>query len=152
GLSGGAILDDFDGDGRLDLMVSEVGFDDPLRFYVNRDGHFEDRSEEAGLGGETGGLNLVQADYDNDGHLDALVLRGGWMGSEGAFPLSLLRGDGHGHFADVTRAAGLLRYAPSQTAAFFDYDGDGWLDLFVGNESQGESRYPCQLFHNNRDG
>jgi ASPIC/UnbV protein/VCBS repeat protein len=153
GLSGGAILDDFDGDGRLDLMVSAIGFDDQLRFLHNRgDGRFEDRTGASGLAGETGGLNLLQADYDNDGRVDALVLRGAWLGTEGRFPLSLLRNEGGGRFADVTRAAGLLRFAPTQTATWLDYDSDGWLDLFVGNESTPGAVHPCQLFHNERNG
>jgi hypothetical protein len=158
GLSGGAVLDDFDNDGLLDLVLSSIGFTDQMRFFRNDgDGRFTDRTVEAGLTGEVGGLNLVQADYDNDGHLDVLVLRGGWMNTEGHFPFSLLRNAGGGRFVDVTRAAGLLRYAPSQTAAWLDYDGDGWLDLFVGNESAPEGsdwRYVTrsQLYHSNRDG
>jgi hypothetical protein len=152
-LSGGAILDDFDGDGRLDLMVSAMGFADQLRLFHNRgDGTFEDRTERAGLTGEVGGLNLVQADYDNDGFVDALVLRGGWLGSQGRFPLSLLRNRGDGTFTDVTREAGLLRFAPTQTAAWLDYDGDGWLDLFVGNESTAGEDHPCQLYRNDGAG
>jgi hypothetical protein len=134
GLSGGAILDDFDGDRRLDLVVSAMGFADQLRFFSNRgDGSFEERTAVAGLTGEVGGLNLIQADYDNDGFVDVLVLRGGWLGSEGRFPLSLLRNNRDGTFVDVTRQARLLRFAPTQTATWLDYDGDGWLDLFVGN-------------------
>ena len=153
GLAGGAILDDFDEDGRLDLMLSGMGFEDQMRLLHNEgNGWFEDRTGAAGLTGEVGGLNMVQADYDNDGHVDVLVLRGGWMGSEGRFPLSLLRNDGHGAFTDVTRAAGLLRFAPTQTAAWLDYDGDGRLDLFVGNESAPGDAHPCELYHNNGDG
>lgn len=159
GLSGGAVLDDFDGDGRLDLMLSAINFEDPVRFFHNRgDGTFEDRTAQAGLPGITGGLNMVQADYDNDGLVDVVVLRGAWLMTEGRFPLSLLRNEGGGRFRDVTKAAGLLRFAPTQTAAWFDYDGDGWLDLFVGNESTpGDGSvppdpYPCHLFHNNGDG
>jgi hypothetical protein len=157
GLAGGAILDDFDNDGRLDLMVSHSGFGDQTRFFWNRgDGTFEDRTESAGLVGEVGGLNMLQADYDNDGFVDALVLRGGWMGPDVRFPLSLLRNKGHGTFTDVTKAAGLLAHlAPTQTATWLDYDGDGWLDLFVGNETRPggfEDPSPCELFHNNRDG
>jgi hypothetical protein len=154
GLAGGAILEDFDNDGRLDLMVSHLGFADQTRFFRNRgDGTFEDRTDVAGITGEVGGLNMIQADYDNDGFVDVLILRGGWMGDEGRFPLSLLHNNGNGTFSDVTVAAGLLRFAPTQTAAWLDYDGDGWLDLFVGNESTTpEHPYPCHLFHNNGNG
>jgi len=157
GLAGGAILDDFDNDGRLDVMVSHSGFEDQTRFFRNRgDGTFDDRTESAGLAGEVGGLNLVQADYDNEGFVDALVLRGGWMGPNVRFPLSLLRNKGDGTFTDATKAAGLLAHlAPTQTATWLDYDGDGWLDLFVGNETRPggiEDPSPCELFHNNRDG
>jgi len=149
-LSGGAILEDFDGDGWLDLMVSSMGLEDPLRYFRNTGGgHFEERTAEAGLTGELGGLNLLQADYDGDGFVDALVLRGGWLGSEGRFPLSLLRNDGDGTFTDVTVEAGLLRDGPTQTAVWLDYDGDGRLDLYVGNETTSANElHPCELFRN----
>jgi hypothetical protein len=52
----------------------------------------------------------------------------------------------------VTEEVGLLVFGPTQTAAWADYDGDGWLDLFVGHESRPGSVYPCQLFHNDHDG
>ena len=60
----------------------------------------------------------VPPHFDNDGFVDALVLRGGWMGPEGAFPLSLLRNNCNDTFTDVTKAAGLFRFAPTQTAAW----------------------------------
>jgi hypothetical protein len=155
GISGGAILDDFDRDGSLDLVLSAMGYEDPMRFLRGRgDGTFEDRTAGSGLAGETGGLNMIQADYDNDGLVDVLVLRGGWLKTEGRFPMSLLRNEGGGRFTDVTRAAGLFRLAPTQTATWLDYDGDGWLDLFVGNESSREppDPHPCELYHGNGDG
>jgi hypothetical protein len=153
GLSGGAVLEDFDNDGLLDLMTSAIGFNDQMQLFVNDgSGRFVERTATSGLLGETGGLNMIHADFDNDGLSDVLVLRGGWMTHEGKFPLSLLRNVGNLRFVDVTKAAGLLRFGPTQTATWLDYDGDGWLDLFVGNESTADDLHPCELFRNNRDG
>jgi hypothetical protein len=152
-LSGGAIVEDFDGDGLLDVMVSSSGPLDHMHFFHNNgDGTFTDRTKEAGLGDEIGGLNLVLTDYNNDGHPDVLVLRGAWWRQYGMYPLSLLRNNGDGTFDDVTEEAGLMTIGPTQTAAWADYDGDGWLDLFVGHESKPGDVHPCQLFHNNHDG
>lgn len=151
--SGGVIVDDFDGDGLLDVMISSSGPLDQLRFFHNNgDGTFSDRTRQAGLTGELGGLNIVETDYNNDGHPDVLVLRGGWWGKFGEYPLSLLRNNGNGTFDDVTEEAGLLSAHPTQTAAWADFDNDGWLDLFVGHESTPDDPHPSQLFHNNHDG
>ena len=153
GLSGGVVLEDLNRDGRLDLMVSAIGFDDQIQVFENDgSGRFVDRTATSGLRGETGGLNLVHADYDNDGLADVLVLRGGWMSTEGKFPLSLLRNLGGFRFEDVTKRAGLLRFHPTQTATWLDFNGDGHLDLFVGNESSQGDLHPCELFRNNGDG
>lgn len=151
--SGGVIVDDFDGDGLLDVMLSSSGPLDQLRFFHNNgDGTFSDRTRQAGLTGELGGLNIVETDYNNDGHPDVLVLRGGWWGKFGEYPMSLLRNNGNGTFDDVTEEAGLLSAHPTQTAAWADFDNDGWLDLFVGHESKPDDPHPSQLFHNNHDG
>ena len=153
GLSGGAIVDDLDRDGLLDVMLSSVGFSDQVRVFRNDgSGRFSERTGASGLTGETGGLHLIHADYDNDGLLDVIVLRGAWMDANGNFPFSLLRNLGGLRFEDVTTRAGLLRFAPSQTATWLDYDGDGWLDLFVGNESIPGNVHPCQLYRSNGDG
>jgi hypothetical protein len=149
-LSGGVIAEDFDNDGFLDVVTSDWGPSGQLRYFHNNgDGTFSDRTEEAGLKGIVGGLNLIQADYDNDGNTDIFVLRGAWLGPIGCRQVnSLLRNDGHAHFRDVTFEAGLAEpHYPTQTAAWADYDNDGYLDLYVGAEG-----YPCQLFHNNRNG
>ena len=155
GLSGGCIVSDFDGDSLLDIVRSDFGITSQMRFFHNNgDGTFADRTDVAGLTGEVGGLNLVNADFNNDGHTDILVLRGGWLGKAGRFPMSLIRNNGDGTFTNVTSRAGLLRPPhPTQTAVWFDYDGDGWLDLYVGNETMDPSDpHPCELFHNNQDG
>jgi hypothetical protein len=138
GLAGGVIIDDFDGDGYLDIMVSEAGPIDSdagqLRLFRNMgDGSFSDVTKEAGLQGIRGGLNLVQADYDNNGYPDVLVLRGGWSMDHGQ-PSTLLSNVG-GKFTDVTARAGILSIEATQAAAWGDFDNDGLLDLFVGTET-----------------
>ncbi len=154
-MSGGVVMDDFDGDGFLDLMISGSGLKSQLRYFHNQgDGTFTELTDAAGLTGLTGGLNLIQGDYNNDGLIDVLVLRGGWLGQAGRYPDSLLRNNGDNTFTDVTEETGLLSLHPDQTAVWFDYNGDGWLDIFVGNETvpgSGEVD-PCQLFRNNGDG
>ncbi len=153
-LSGGAVADDFDGDGYLDFFVSTSDLAGQLRFFRNGgDGTFADRTEAANLNGLLGGLNLVQADYDNDGPLDLLVLRGAWFGEHGQHPNSLLRNTGDGTFSDATFAAGLGQdHYPTQTAAWADYDLDGDLDLYIGNETTDTFVAPGQLFQNQGDG
>ena len=148
GLSGGAIVEDFDGDGYLDIMASSWGLTDPLRYFRNGGATgFADESAAAGLEGQVGGLNIAHADYDNNGYADVLVLRGAWWNEEGHHPNSLLRNEG-GRFSDVTAAAGLLSFHPTQTAAWGDYDNDGFVDLYIGNESNDWERHPCELFQN----
>ncbi len=168
-LAGGVAVEDFNRDGLLDIVATAHRLNDRIWFWVNDgQGAFIERSREAGLSGISGGLNILHADYDNDGFEDLLILRGGWLGERGQHPNSLLRNNGDGTFEDVTVRAGLLSYHPTQTAAWRDFDRDGWLDLFIGNEEsdrwlqawQGagiapppEDRpHPCELYRNNGDG
>jgi tetratricopeptide (TPR) repeat protein len=144
-MSGGLIVDDFENHGLYDVVTSDFGQCAPMHFFHNNgDGTFFDRTAQAGLSDQLGGLNLLQADYNNDGCLDLLVLRGGWE-----FPqrMSLLRNNCDGTFTDVTAAAGLSTPTQTQTAVWADIDNDGFLDLFVGNESG-----PSHLFRNKGDG
>ena len=144
-MSGGLIVDDFESHGLYDIVTSDFGQCAPMHFFHNNgDGTFVDRTAQAGLSDQLGGLNLLQADYNNDGCLDILVLRGGWE-----FPqrMSLLRNNCDGTFTDVTTASGLSTPTQTQTAVWADIDNDGFLDLFVGNESG-----PSHLFRNKGDG
>ncbi len=146
--SGGAIMEDFDNDGLLDLVVTSWAPDEPMAFYRNKgDGTFEDRTEAAGLGKQLGGLYCVQTDYNNDGHLDVFVPRGSWLPRHLSQRPSLLRNNGDGTFADVTAEAGLTAPVDSTSAAWADYDNDGFLDLFVCCRRQ-----PCLLYRNKGDG
>lgn len=144
-LAGGAVADDFDGDHHLDIVVSNWDTAGQLEFYRNRgDGTFERWTEQANLIGIVGGLNVNHADFDNDGDLDLFVMRGGWLGALGEVPNSLLENDGSGVFRDVTFDVGLADvFLPTQTSAWADFDNDGDLDLFIGNEAR-----PNQLFEN----
>ena len=150
-LAGGAIADDFDNDGFVDVMVSDWHPKGQLRLFRNTgNGDFQERTKSAGLTGITGGLNLVQTDFDNDGDIDVLVLRGGWLSREsdgGQHPCSLLRNDVT-KFVDVTFAVGLGdQNRPTQSGSWADYDNDGDLDLFLANENAAS-----QLFQNNGHG
>lgn len=154
--AGGSIVEDFDNDGFLDLVTSAWGLDDTMHFeHNNGDGTFTDRSRASGLSSLTGGLNMTTTDYNNDGWIDIFVLRGGWQGqgSFGKQPNSLLRNNGDGTFTDVTTDAGILSFHPTQTATWNDFNNDGWLDVFIGNETSSEQEmHPCELYLNNRNG
>jgi hypothetical protein len=151
-MAGGCLVDDFDGDGRLDVFMPTT---DPHRgalFLKNRgDGNFEDVSEKAGLADQVLSLNAYHADFDNDGALDILMLRGAW---EMPRRMSLLRNRG-GEFEDVTLAAGLGEPIASQAAGWADYDNDGYVDLFVAGEF--DIQHPeylnlSRLYHNRGNG
>jgi enediyne biosynthesis protein E4 len=125
----GVAVGDYDGDGHDDLyFLNQLGAN--ALFRNKGDGTFTDVTEQAGVAlDDRICVGATFADYDNDGRQDLYVTstRGGNV---------LFRNLGGGRFDYVTEEADLTLVAHSQTAAFFDYDKDGFLDLFVSNTAQ----------------
>ena len=146
GAAGGLIVDDFENNGLLDIVVSSMETCDPIKYFHNNgDGTFTDRTDQTGLADQLGALNIMQVDYNNDGCMDLFIPRGGW---EYPQRRSLLRNNCDGTFTDVTEASGLGdNVAQTNSAVWADIDNDGNLDLFIANENS-----PSQLFHNKGDG
>jgi hypothetical protein len=162
----GAAAVDYDNDGDADLFVNALG---PDRLYRNRgDGTFEDVTRRAGVSDPAFGSSAAWLDYDRDGDLDLFV--GNyveWTAATDIFctldgtsksyctPESyrgatnrLYRNRGDGTFEDVTRPAGVHDpTGKSLGVVAFDYDGDGWPDLAVANDTQ-----PNFLYRNRGDG
>ncbi|MBI1310201.1 hypothetical protein GC176_02755 [bacterium] len=167
----GVAIGDINGDGHDDVyFLNQLGAN---ALFQNRgDGTFRDVTQTAGVAlADRVSVGATFSDYDNDGDQDLYVTstRGG---------NTLFRNRGNGTFDDATAEAGVEFVGHSQTAAFFDCDNDGFLDLlvvntanwtseaydggsqyFVGkgligglNEVVGSSIEPNILYHNNRDG
>jgi hypothetical protein len=133
-LGSGCAFLDYDGDGWQDiLLVNSMDWPghkrqrSTLKLYRNnRNGTFTDVTRTAGLDVEIYGLGAAVGDYNNDGFPDVLITAVGQN--------RLFRNTGKGNFVDVTNPSGLgNRRAFSTSALWFDYDRDGWLDLFVCN-------------------
>lgn len=129
----GAAAADFDGDGRLDLFLpsSRRNF-----LYLGlASGGFREAAEASGLLGQGGGTGVLAFDFDNDGDQDLAVAHVGWeawdrtpMGRS----LKIYSNDGAGHFVDSTQVLGLSeRLDVGFSLSALDYDGDGWLDLYL---------------------
>ena len=131
---------DYDGDGDLDLYVSNWNNGANTLYQNDGDGTFSDVTSTAGVGNTSNGRGMVWADYDGDGDLDLYVVNYGTASM-------LYRNDGHGTFSDVTSTAGVYLSGTSRSASFADYDGDGDLDLYGGNEGTANT-----LYQNNGDG
>ncbi len=122
----GIAVADVDGDGLYDIyFVNQVGGNELWKNLGG--GKFKNITQEAGVAlSDRISVAAAFADIDNDGDQDLYVttVRGG---------NALFENDGHGHFKDITKEAGLDLVAHSSGAVFFDYDNDGLLDLLVCN-------------------
>lgn len=146
--AGGSIMEDFNNDGWLDVAVSSFDPTQVMGFYLNDGkGKFIDRTHEAGVVSQLGGLNCVQTDYNNDGWKDIFIVRGAWLPGTLAMRPTLLRNNGDETFTDVTVEAGMATPVNSISSCWADYDNDGWLDCFVCCEQQAN-----RLYRNQQDG
>jgi hypothetical protein len=162
----GAAAADYDNDGNVDLFVNALG---PDRLYRNRgDGRFEDMSDSAGVSDPAFGASATWLDFDRDGLLDLFVCNYvQWTPATDIYctldgenksyctPESyrgasnrLYRNRGDGRFEDVTERAGVLNpTGKSLGVVALDYDGDGFTDLAVANDTQ-----PNYLYRNEGNG
>lgn len=149
-LAGASIIEDFNNDGWMDIFCTSYGlFDEVKLFIADGKGSYSNESGKAMLSGIVGGLNAKQADFNNDGWMDILILRGAWLDKGGEWPNSLLRNNGDGTFSDITISSGMLSFCPTETATWADVNNDGLLDVFVANENNDANEFPCELFVNN---
>ncbi|MGB7846046.1 MAG: CRTAC1 family protein [Candidatus Acidiferrum sp.] len=133
-LGSGCAFLDYDADGWQDiLLVNSMDWPGHKRqrttlklYHNNRNGTFTDVTKVAGLDVELYGMGVAVGDYNNDGFPDIFITCVGQS--------RLFRNTGKGTFLDATKAAGLLgKQGLSTSAVWFDYDRDGFLDLFVCN-------------------
>ena len=122
--SGGSAIADVDGDGCEDVFLA--GSPDAALYHNNCDGTFTDVTAASGLPRPypAAATGVVFFDYDNDGDPDLFVAA--VVGGD-----RLFRNDGHGHFTDVTSAAGIPASRWTSMATVADYDRDGFLDLYL---------------------
>ena len=148
-MGSGCALLDYDGDGRLDVLLINGGRTpdsppfEPRAHALYRNpggGRLEEVTREAGLDLPAGyGMGVAVSDYDNDGDPDLYLTHFG--------PNRLYRNNGDGTFSDVTGRAGVAGAEWSTGAAFFDYDRDGAPDLYVVNylDATFERNPPCEM-------
>ncbi|HVZ64518.1 MAG TPA: FG-GAP-like repeat-containing protein [Lacunisphaera sp.] len=145
----GATFVDVNNDGWLDIYVCRFGA--PNLLFVNQgDGTFKEEAVARGLAlVDASGMGSF-CDYDRDGWLDVYVTAN--MLDAAAHPNGqrghLFHNNRDGTFSDVTAHAGIDGESLTHSATWWDYDGDGWPDLYVANDYSG----PDRLYHNNRDG
>jgi hypothetical protein len=145
----GATFVDVNNDGLLDLYVCR--FNAPNLLYVNQgDGTFKEEAAARGLAVKDASVMAAFCDYDRDGFLDVFIQTNLLDASARPNGQSdyLFHNNGDGTYADVTARSGISGEAQGHSATWWDYDGDGWPDLYVANDFA----QPDKLYRNNRDG
>jgi len=165
GYSTGVAVGDYDNDGFEDLFVA--GYDHSTLYRNNGDGTFTDVTAAAGVAGSGWATSAAWVDIDNDGRLDLIVTRymewdfkdiycGHREEGYRAYchpdlfkPATTLvyHNDGNGKFTEVSQKVGLDKPGKGLGIAIADYDRDGWMDIFIANDSM-----PEFLFHNKGNG
>jgi hypothetical protein len=163
----GVAIGDYDNNGYPDIYIT--GFGGNTLYHNNGNGTFTDVTKKAGTGGGGWSASACFLDYDKDGRLDLIVTRyldwdfslnikcGVQLPGHSSYchpdhfkPVTHLvyHNQGDGTFTDVSKASGIGN-SPGKGLgiAFNDFDGDGWMDVLVANDS-----FPQQLFRNKRDG
>ena len=145
----GATFVDINNSGRLDIYVCRSNA--PNLLYINQgDGTFKEMAHAYGLDIVDSSVMAAFCDYDRDGWLDLYITTN--LLSMATHPKGqrgiLLHNNHNGTFTNVTDSAGIMGESQSHSATWWDYDNDGWPDLYVANDYG----YPDRLYHNNRDG
>ncbi|MFY9925406.1 MAG: CRTAC1 family protein, partial [Opitutaceae bacterium] len=146
----GATFVDVNNDGLLDIYVCR--FNAPNLLYINQgDGTFKEEAHAYGLDVTDGSVMAYFYDYDRDGWLDVFIQTN--VLDAAAHPEGqrnyLFHNNRNGTFTDVTDRSGIAPVrAHGNSAVWWDFDGDGWPDLYVANDFA----VPDALYHNNRDG
>ncbi len=145
----GATFVDVNNDGLLDIYVCR--FDAPNLLYINQgDGTFKEMAHAYGLDVKDASGMACFCDYDRDGWLDVYIatnllnIAEHPRGQRGY----LFHNNRNGTFTNVTDQAGISGESQTHSATWWDYDNDGWPDLYVANDFG----VPDKLYHNNRDG
>ncbi|MCD6167221.1 VCBS repeat-containing protein, partial [bacterium] len=142
GYSRSVVFADLNNDGYLDIYVAKAANQANILYRNNRDGTFSDVSNVAGVADQSYSASVVCGDYNNDGFLDIYIAN--FRGEANV----LYRNNGDGTFTNVTKIAGVGDSGWGHSAAFGDYDNDGFLDIYVVNCKE----HPNVLYHNNGDG
>ncbi|HEY1848012.1 MAG TPA: VCBS repeat-containing protein, partial [Opitutaceae bacterium] len=145
----GAAFVDINNSGRLDIYVCR--FNAPNLLYINQgDGTFREMAHAYGLDVVDASSMAAFCDFDLDGRLDVFVQTNvlDYAGHPNGQRNYLFHNNGNGTFTNVTAAAGISGEAHGHSAIWWDFDGDGWPDLYVANDFAA----PDVLYHNNHDG